>query len=118
VKRSERPTLITTAERSQEQQLRSREIRYVLMMGLRVLCLVLGGVLLTLDVPLAGLWVSLCVVGMVVLPWLAVLLANDRPPKPEHRLANRLHRAAPPAPPPRALGDGVRPEPKVIDVDP
>jgi Flp pilus assembly protein TadB len=118
VKRADRPTLITDAERSQEQQLRSREIRYVLMMGLRAVCLILGGVLLSLHPPLVGLWVSLCVVGMVLLPWLAVLLANDRPPKPEHRLANRLHRAAPPAETPNAISDGARPEPKVIDIEP
>jgi hypothetical protein len=117
VKRAPRPTLITTAERSQEQQLRSREVRYVLMMGLRIGCLILAGVLVTLKVPLLGLWVSLCVAGMVLLPWLAVILANDGPPKPEHRLANRLHRAEP-TPASNALGDGETREPRVIDAEP
>ena len=34
-KQQERPVLITDAARSQREQLRSREIRYVTMMGLR-----------------------------------------------------------------------------------
>ena len=117
MKRAPRPTLITTAERSQEQQLRSREVRYVLMMGLRVGCLILAGVLVTLKVPLLGLWVSLCVAGMVLLPWLAVMLANDGPPKAEHRLANRLHRTTPPAAP-HVLGSGEASETRVIDAEP
>ncbi|WP_370457766.1 DUF3099 domain-containing protein [Actinoplanes sp. OR16] len=73
--------LITDAARSQADQLRSREIRYVTMMGIRALCLILGGVLISLRVPLLGLWLVLCAAGMVFLPWAAVLIANDRPPK-------------------------------------
>ena len=30
---------------------------------------------------LLGLWLVLCAAGMVFLPWAAVLIANDRPPK-------------------------------------
>lgn len=117
MKRAPRPTLITTAERSQEQQLRSREVRYVLMMGLRIACLILAGVLITLKVPLLGWWVSLCVAGMVLLPWLAVILANDAPPKAEHRRSNRARRAESP-PASNALGDGEAPAPRVIDAEP
>ncbi|MEU4687995.1 DUF3099 domain-containing protein [Actinoplanes sp. NPDC023714] len=75
------PVLITDAARSQADQLRSREIRYVTMMTIRALCLILGGVLISLRVPLLGLWLVLCAAGMVFLPWAAVLIANDRPPK-------------------------------------
>jgi len=75
------PVLITDAARSQGDQLRSREIRYVTMMGIRALCLILGGVLISLRVPLLALWLVLCAAGMVFLPWAAVLIANDRPPK-------------------------------------
>jgi hypothetical protein len=80
-KRQERPVLITDAARSQSDQLRSREIRYVTMMGLRVYCLILGAVLISLKPPLLPLWLLLCAAGMVFLPWAAVLIANDRPPK-------------------------------------
>ncbi|WP_433826781.1 DUF3099 domain-containing protein [Actinoplanes sp. CA-015351] len=75
------PVVITDAARSQADQLRSREIRYVTMMMVRALCLILGGVLISLRVPLLPLWLVLCAAAMVFLPWAAVLIANDRPPK-------------------------------------
>jgi hypothetical protein len=80
-KQPERPVLITDAARSQEAQFRSRQIRYVSMMSIRAACLVVGAVLINLRPPLLGLWLVLCVAGMVVLPWMAVLVANDRPAK-------------------------------------
>lgn len=90
-----RPVLITDAEKSQDQQLHSREIRYAVMMGMRVVCLILGALLAYWRVPLWGLWSALCVVGMVLLPWMAVIIANDRLPRAEHTLRGRLrHRRA------------------------
>jgi hypothetical protein len=86
-----RPILITDAERSQDEQLRKRQIRYVLMMSVRAACLVIGAMLVGAKAPLLWLWLPLCAVGMVLIPWLAVLLANDRPPKDRHRLVYRLH---------------------------
>ena len=79
--KKQRSVIITDAERSPGDQLRSREIRYVTMMGLRVGCLILGGVLVSLQVPLLPVWLVMCLAGMVFLPWAAVLIANDRPPK-------------------------------------
>ena len=56
------------------------------------------------------LWAALCVVGAVVLPWLAVILANDRPPLPR--------RAAPPVPGTAAAQPALEQrEYKVIDPD-
>lgn len=78
-KQPERPVLITDAARSQGDQLRSREIRYVTMMGLRVACLIAGAILISVKPPLLPLWLVLCAAGMVLLPWMAVLIANDRP---------------------------------------
>ena len=78
-KQTERPVLITDAARSQSEQLRSREIRYVTMMGLRISCLILGAVLISIKPPLLPLWLILCAAGMVLLPWMAVIIANDRP---------------------------------------
>jgi hypothetical protein len=49
------------------------------MMSVRAACLVLGAVIVSTKPPLWGLWLALTVVGMVVLPWLAVIMANDRP---------------------------------------
>jgi hypothetical protein len=75
------PVLITDAARSQADELRSRQTRYVLMMVTRAGCLVLGAVLISVKAPLLPLWLALCVLGMVFLPWAAVLIANDRSPK-------------------------------------
>lgn len=83
--RTHRPVLITDAQRSQEDQLRTRQTRYILMMSVRVLALVVAAVLVTLQPPLLWLWLALCGVGMIVIPWVAVVLANDRLPKDRHR---------------------------------
>lgn len=73
------PVLITDAARSQDDQFRSRQIRYVTMMGVRAACVILGAVLVSVHPPLLALWLVLCAAGMVFLPWAAVLIANDRP---------------------------------------
>jgi hypothetical protein len=114
-KQPERPVLITDAARSQSDQLRSREIRYVTMMAGRAACLILGAVLISVRPPLLPLWLTLCAAGMVFLPWAAVLIANDRPPK---------HKAGPPPPPvetlPPALEQRTAEETRhrTIDVEP
>ncbi len=74
------PVVITSAQ-DPEVELRRREIRYVAMMLLRAACLIGAAVVVVNKPPLWGLWTSLLVVGTVVLPWLAVVLANDAPPK-------------------------------------
>ncbi|MFC0004050.1 DUF3099 domain-containing protein [Micromonospora siamensis] len=111
------PILITDASRSQDDQLNSRQKRYVLMMGVRVACLVVGAILVGVRPPLLWLWLSLCGLGMVLIPWLAVLLANDRPPKEEHRLAGRFQPRGRDAAPPMSLTSDERPH-KVIDAEP
>ena len=96
--RDRRPVVITDAPEDPEKELRRREIRYVLMMLTRAGCLVVAAVLVTLRPPLWPLWVVLCVVGMVLLPWLAVILANDRPPKTKaERLQDAQRHAQQPA---------------------
>jgi Flp pilus assembly protein TadB len=98
VARDRRPVVITDAPEDPEKELRRREIRYVLMMLTRAGCLVVAAVLVTLRPPLWPLWVVLCVVGMVLLPWLAVILANDRPPKTKaERLQDAQRHAQQPA---------------------
>ncbi|MCA2216084.1 DUF3099 domain-containing protein [Jidongwangia harbinensis] len=92
------PVLITNAARSPSDQLRSRQIRYVTMMAMRAGCLILGAVLISVRPPLLPLWLTLCAAGMVFLPWAAVLIANDRPPK-----SRAERRAATPQPAQRAL---------------
>jgi Flp pilus assembly protein TadB len=108
-----RPILITDAEESLDKQRHSREIRYATMMGLRAICLILAAVLAVAQVPLLPLWLGLCLVGMLLLPWMAVLIANDRPAKAEHRWR---HKPPPPNADPRALP--TQPTGKTIDIEP
>lgn len=104
------PVLITSAAQDPEVELRRREIRYVAMMLLRAACLIGAAVVVAGKPPLWGLWASLLVVGAVVLPWLAVVLANDAPPKKRSRGAAAVPGTAGPA----AI-TGY--EPKVIEHD-
>jgi hypothetical protein len=87
-----RAALITDAEPSQDDQLRSRQIQYASMMGIRIICLVAATMLVAMHAPLLWLWLPICIAGMVILPWTAVLIANDRPPKKEHTLRGKLIR--------------------------
>ncbi|WFE27534.1 DUF3099 domain-containing protein [Solwaraspora sp. WMMD791] len=114
---ADRPTVITDAETSPAEQLRRRQRRYVAMMSIRGGCLIVGAVLVTLEAPLLWVWLPLCAVGMILVPWLAVLLANDRPPKDKHLLARRRR---PSARTPTALGANpvASPAGPVIDMEP
>lgn len=85
-RRAHQPVLITSAARSQEDQLRTRTVRYVAMMSIRIVCLVLAVVLVSVNAPLLWLWLGLCALGMILIPWVAVVLANDRLPKERHRM--------------------------------
>jgi hypothetical protein len=84
--------VITEAPESLEVQRRRRQVRYATLMGLRVVCLILATVLVSLHVPYALAWVLLLTVGMVAFPWMAVIIANDRLPKNRSRLTTVLRR--------------------------
>ncbi|WP_025735501.1 DUF3099 domain-containing protein [Mycobacterium genavense] len=74
-----RPVLITAAEPSYEEQHRARVRKYLTLMAFRIPALILAA--LAYDAWHNGL-ISLLIVGASVpLPWMAVLIANDRPPR-------------------------------------
>lgn len=104
MRRKARPVLITNAEESQDDQLRYREVRYLLMMSFRAVCLVAAAVLAAAHAPLLWLWIPICLFGMLAVPWLAVILANDRP---------RRRRTDPPPPPHQPVDE--LPTPLAID---
>ena len=84
------PVLITEAEWSQDEQHAARKRRYALTMGIRVVFLVLAAVFYHI------VWLMLifAVLG-TILPWIAVVMANDRPPKKKldaHRYQARSDR--------------------------
>ncbi len=72
---SAEPVLITEARPSLDDEMRARRRKYTFMMATRVPCLVLAAVFYRTPVLLA-----IFVVGALALPWMAVLIANDRPP--------------------------------------
>jgi uncharacterized membrane protein len=112
-----RPILITDASRSQDDQLHSRQVRYVVMMSIRAVCLIVGAILVSANAPLLWLWLPLCGAGMILIPWLAVLLANDRPPKERHRRSAKLRNQPRDEAPPRSLPPDAGPH-RTIDAEP
>lgn len=74
-----RPVLITAAAVSYEEQHRARVRKYMTLMAFRIPALVLAALAY-------GAWhnglISLAIVALSIpLPWMAVLIANDRPPR-------------------------------------
>nr|ASV47054.1 putative membrane protein [uncultured bacterium] len=93
------PVLITDAAQSSADQLAARKRRYTLLMGSRVLLFVLAA----LTYPVST-WLAVgLLAASIPLPWMAVLIANDRPARrvedahrltgtvPVHRLERRDH---------------------------
>lgn len=71
---ADEPVLITEAAPSYNDQLAARKRRYIIMMGLRFPCVILAGVFYQTW------WLALTFIAISVpLPWMAVLIANDRP---------------------------------------
>ncbi len=75
-RRTPEPVLITAAEPSREEQHAARKRRYAITMGIRAVAITLAAVFYQ------TVWLMLifAVLG-TVLPWIAVVMANDRPPK-------------------------------------
>src|SRR3954451_18119295 len=69
---------ITDAAPSRREELRHREVRYVAMMSIRIICLILATILFTAHAPYAAIWGPVLLLGVTALPWFAVTLANDR----------------------------------------
>lgn len=74
-----RPVLITAAAPSYEQQHRERVRKYLTLMAFRVPALILAAI--AYGIWHNGLISLLILVASIPLPWMAVLIANDRPPR-------------------------------------
>jgi Protein of unknown function (DUF3099) len=115
----DRPILITEAPVNADDEFDHRRKRYLLMMALRAVCIVGAASTFSLSGWLAAGFVA----AALVLPWSAVLIANDRPPKQELRfrrfvgvdkLAQRQLTSGDPQPP---AADARPPaEPRIIDI--
>ncbi|WP_300009144.1 DUF3099 domain-containing protein [Pseudonocardia sp.] len=70
------PVLITDAALSYEEELAARKHRYKIMMGMRIPLMILAAVFYTTP------WLAVTLLVLSIpLPWMAVLIANDRLPK-------------------------------------
>ncbi|WP_344035617.1 DUF3099 domain-containing protein, partial [Mycolicibacterium poriferae] len=74
-----RPVLITQAAPAYEDQHRQRVRKYLTLMSFRIPALILAAV--AYSVWHNGLISLAIIVASIPLPWMAVLIANDRPPR-------------------------------------
>jgi hypothetical protein len=73
------PVLITEAQVSFDDEFAARKRRYSIIMACRIPCLVLAGVS---YLAFGNAWIAVALIVLSVpLPWVAVLIANDRLPK-------------------------------------
>ncbi|SQD93413.1 conserved hypothetical protein [Parafrankia sp. Ea1.12] len=99
--------LITSAEEARPAEIRRREQRYILTMLVRVVCFVLAVVVFT------G-WLRLVAVGLaIILPWIAVVIANGGPARSDRRQAGFAPKTTA-GDEPRALAAGGH---RIVDAD-
>jgi len=75
--RVDEPVLITSAKASYDDEYARRRKKYAIMMTSRAGCVLAAGLTYQISVLLALAFI----VGGAVLPWCAVIIANDRPAK-------------------------------------
>ncbi|MFR9729257.1 DUF3099 domain-containing protein [Saccharopolyspora sp. MS10] len=75
------PVLITEAQPSYDDEQAQRRRKYAIMMSLRIPCLIAGAACYQIW------WLALIIVAISIpLPWMAVLIANDRPPRKREKV--------------------------------
>ncbi|MCX5042577.1 DUF3099 domain-containing protein [Aldersonia sp. NBC_00410] len=95
---SRNPALITGAAPSFEEQHRARVRKYTIIMAFRIPALILAAVAYSMFE--SALVAVLIIAVSVPLPWIAVLIANDRPPRSKDEPSRYGYRS----PPPPAIG--------------
>jgi Flp pilus assembly protein TadB len=94
---ADEPVLITTAPESNDHEYDRRRKKYAIMMTLRAVCVIAAA-----STYRVSIWLALTfVVGGMILPWCAVIIANDRPAKKKaerlgYQTGLRTERALPP----------------------
>jgi Flp pilus assembly protein TadB len=94
---ADEPVLITTAPENSDDEFDRRRAKYAILMTLRALCVIAAATTYRVSI-----WLALAfVVGGMVLPWCAVIIANDRPAKKKAERVTYRHdlsaeRALPP----------------------
>jgi hypothetical protein len=78
---ADEPVLITTAAESSQREYDQRRKKYAVMMALRAVCVIAAATTYKVS-----LWLALAfVVAGMVLPWCAVIIANDGPAKKKNQ---------------------------------
>jgi hypothetical protein len=98
--------LITSAQQSRLNEIRDRQRRYAYTMAFRTVCFVLAVLLLNGFLQFVAIAVSL------VLPWIAVVVANGGPKRSQE--SPSLYQ---PVPKPTLPPAGPAPRPRVVDHD-
>ena len=80
MRQAEDSVLVTTAGKSPRDELRERTRRYLVTMGVRVVCFILAIVLYQLNLRWEA---AFAIAGSLVLPWIAVVAANAGPARGE-----------------------------------
>jgi hypothetical protein len=101
--------LITEAGTSGDDSFDRRRRRYLITMTVRALCIIGAAV----TVHLSGWLAAAFVAGALVLPWTAVLIANDRPPKEAVRFRRFIPGSSPDSP--KQLTSGATPDATTTD---
>jgi Flp pilus assembly protein TadB len=105
----DKAVLITEAGTSGDDSFERRRRRYLITMTVRALCIIGAAV----TVHLSGWLAAAFVAGALVLPWTAVLIANDRPPKEAVRFRRFIPGSAPASP--KQLTAGPAPDASTTD---
>ena len=94
----DRPALITTAPENPDDEFDRRRRRYAIMMAIRAACVLAAALTYRFSIIVA----LLCLAGGAGIPWCAVILANDGPPRRRGTELGRIENAERqlPAPPP------------------
>ncbi len=83
------PAVITAAAPSLEDEHRARVRKYTILMAFRIPCLVLAAWAYSVF---SSAWISIAIIAVSIpLPWMAVLIANDRPPRRKHEPSRWHH---------------------------
>ncbi|RVW09662.1 DUF3099 domain-containing protein [Prescottella agglutinans] len=86
------PALITEAAQSIEDQHRARVKKYLTIMSFRIPALILAAIAYG---AFGNPWISVGIIALSIpLPWIAVLIANDRPPRSKDEPSRYDHRDA------------------------
>jgi hypothetical protein len=75
--RAPEPVLITSARENPDDEYDRRRKKYAIMMAIRAVAVLVAGLTYKYSI-----WIAVtCAIGGMILPWCAVIIANDRPAK-------------------------------------